>query len=183
MPGSIPEFILSYPNSEVRYSLMSYLLDYYLSDTLHPRGPVRQAFLRQDFDTLEQRFRALFDAIAHQNHTNNPMAGYEEYYASVMYAFLCSLGLDIRVEESSNKGRVDMAIRLPLPDGQKRVYIFEFKRIDGTEGDGSAMAQIKQQDYAAPYRDGQYRILLIGIEFSQQVRNIVGFQWEQDCAS
>ena len=76
-----------------------------------------------------------------------------------------------------------MAIPLPLPDGQKLVYIFEFKRIDGTEGDGSAMVQIKKQDYAAPYRDGQYRIFLIGIEFSQQVRNIISFQWEEDRAS
>lgn len=52
--------------------------------------------------------------------------------------------------------------------------------VKGTEGDGSAMAQIKQQDYAARYRDGQYRIFLIGMEFNEQVRNIVRFDWQED---
>ncbi|WMP19375.1 PD-(D/E)XK nuclease domain-containing protein [Thiothrix lacustris] len=80
----------------------------------------------------------------------------------------------------TDKGRVDIALRFTLPDGQKQVYIFEFKMVKGTEGDGSAMAQIKQQDYAARYRDGQYRIFLIGMEFNEQVRNIVRFDWQED---
>lgn len=180
--GGLPEYILSYPNNEVRYSLMSYLLENYLTDDRQERGSVYDAFLANDFVALERRFRTLFDGIAHQNHTKNTMAEYEGYYASVMYAFLCSLSLDTRAEESSNKGRVDIALRFTLPNGQKQVYIFEFKMVDGTTGDGSAMAQIKAKDYAAPYRDGQHRIFLIGMEFSAQVRNIVGFEWEEDCA-
>jgi hypothetical protein len=177
--GSLPEYTLSYPNNEVRFSLMSYLLENYLTDARHERGSVYDAFLINDFSALEQRFRALFDGIAHQNHTNNPIAAYEGYYASVMYAFLCSLSLDMRAEESSSKGRVDIALRFTLPSGQKQVYIFEFKMVNGTEGDGSAMAQIKAKDYAAPYCDGSYRIFLIGMEFSAQVRNFVRFEWEE----
>ncbi|MEB4593406.1 AAA family ATPase [Candidatus Thiothrix sp. Deng01] len=179
-PGSTPEYILSYPNHEVRYSLMGYLLDNYLTDSRHERGSVYQAFLTNDFAALEQRFRALFDGIAHQNHTNNPIAAYEGYYAAVMYAYLCSLSLDTRAEESSSKGRVDMALRFTLPDGQQQVYIFEFKMVEGAEGDGSALAQIKAKNYAAPYRDGQHRVFLIGMEFNQQARNIVRFEWEED---
>jgi hypothetical protein len=177
--GGLPEYTLSYPNNEVRYSLMSYLLDNYLTDDRHERGSVYDAFLVNDFAALERRFRALFDGIAHQNHTKNTMADYEGYYASVMYAFLCSLSLDTRAEESSSKGRVDIALRFTLPDGQKQAYIFEFKMVKGTEGDGSAMRQIKEKDYAAPYRDGQHRIFLIGMEFSAEVRNFVGFEWEE----
>ena len=67
-----------------------------------------------------------------------------------------------------------------LPDGQKQVYIFEFKMVKGAEGDGSALRQIKEKDYAAPYRDGQQRIFLIGMEFSAEVRNFVGFEWEEN---
>jgi Protein of unknown function (DUF1703)./Predicted AAA-ATPase. len=181
VPGSLPEYVLSYPNNEVRYSLTGYLLDNYLTDTRPERSAIRQALIRNDFATLERHFRALFDNISYQNYTNNPIASYEGYYASVMYAFLCSLSLDTRAEESSNKGRVDITLRLPFINGAKRVYIFEFKMVKGTEGDGSAMAQIKQQDYAAPYRDGQHRIFLVGMEFSAQVRNFVGFEWEEDC--
>ena len=73
-----------------------------------------------------------------------------------------------------------MTLRLPFINGAKRVYIFEFKMVNGTEGDGSALAQIKLQDYAAPYRDGQQRIFLVGMEFSAQTRNFVRFEWEED---
>ena len=72
-----------------------------------------------------------------------------------------------------------MALRFTLPDGQKQVYVFEFKMVGGVDGDGSAMAQIKSKDYAAPYLDDEYRIFLVGIEFSASVRNIVGFEWEE----
>lgn len=179
LPGSLPEYVLTYPNNEVRYSLMGYLLDNYFTDTRPERSAIRQALIHNDFTVLEHHFRALFDNIAHQNYTNNPIAEYEGYYASVMYAFLCSLSLDTRAEESSNKGRVDITLRLPLINGAKRVYIFEFKMVEGTEGDGSALAQIKSKDYAAPYRDGEHRIFLIGMEFNAQVRNFVRFEWEE----
>jgi hypothetical protein len=88
--------------------------------------------------------------------------------------------LDTRAEESTNKGRVDITLRFTLPCGQKQVYIFEFKMVDQTEGDGSALRQIKTRDYAAPYRDGQQRIFLIGMEFNQAIRNLVRFEWEED---
>lgn len=180
LAGVPPSYLLSYPNHEVRYSLMNYLLDNYLTDTPHDIGTVRQALIDQDFVTLEQRFRALFDGIANENYRNNNIAQYEGYYAAVVYAFLCSLGMETQAEVSSNKGRIDMALRFTLPDGQKRAYIFEFKMVEGTEGDGSAMRQIKEKDYAAAYRDGQHQILLVGMEFSEQVRNLVGFEWEKE---
>lgn len=178
-PGTPPEYILSYPNNEVRYSLMSYLLENYLTDSHHERSSVYQTLFSNDFAALERRFRTLFDSIAHQNHTNNPIAAYEGYYASVVYAFLCSLSLDTRAEESTSKGRVDITLRFTLPDGQKQVYILEFKMVDKAAGDGSALQQIKDKDYAAPYRNGQQRIFLIGMEFNKQVRNLVRFEWEE----
>ncbi|MEZ5453095.1 MAG: AAA family ATPase [Thiothrix sp.] len=179
-PGSTPEYTLSYPNLEVRYSLMGYLLEHYLTDSRHERGSIYQAFLSNDFVALERRFRTLFDSIAHQNHTNNPMAAHEGYYAAVVYAFLCSLSLDTRAEESTNKGRVDITLRFTLPDGQRQVYIFEFKMTDKSAGDGSALQQIKDKNYAASHRDGQQRIFLIGMEFNEKARNLVRFEWEED---
>ncbi|MEZ5451495.1 MAG: AAA family ATPase [Thiothrix sp.] len=177
LPGMTPSYLLTYPNHEVRYSLMNYLLDNYLTDTPHDMATVRQALVDRDFVTLEKRFRALFDGIANENYRNNNIAHYEGYYAAVMYAFLCSLGMETQAEVSNNRGRIDMTLRFTLPDGQKRVYIFEFKMVEGTKSDGSALRQISEKDYAAPYRDGQHQILLVGMEFSEQVRNLVGFEW------
>jgi len=39
--------------------------------------------------------------------------------------------------------------------------------------------QIKAKDYAAKYQGEENKILLIGIEFSQVTRNIVGFEWDK----
>ena len=177
--NNAPVYTLGYPNREVRYSLMEFLLENYLTDVPQERHSAYQALSNNDFPALKQRLVALFDSIANDHYRNNPIAQYEGYYSAVIYAFLCSLGLDTRAEESSNKGRVDIALRFSLPDGQKQVYIFEFKVIDSELPDGSALQQLKNKDYAAAYRDGQQRIFLIGIEFSKATRNIVGFDVER----
>ncbi len=180
--GRAPDYLLTYPNHEVRYSLMSYFLDHYLTDTSHTLGTVSETLYQHDLPAFEQHIRSLFANIAYENYNNNPIAQYEGYYAAVIYAFLCALGMETRVEVSNNRGRIDMAIRFPLRDGQKQVYVIEFKMVKGTVGDGSAMQQIKDKDYAAPYRDGQHQITLLGMEFSAEARNLVGFEWELEQA-
>ncbi|MEZ5451231.1 MAG: ATP-binding protein [Thiothrix sp.] len=175
--GGAPLYHLGYPNKEVRYSLNEYLLEYYLTDQIQERHSVYQAFMKNDFAALQQRFTALFASIANDNYRKNPIAEYEGYYAAVMYAYLCSLGIDAIAEDTSSRGRIDLTLRFKLPSGQKQVYIFEFKVIDGEEGDGSALRQLQDKQYAAKYADGENRIFLIGMEFSRVVRNIVGFGW------
>lgn len=177
--GGAPLYHLSYPNKEVRYSLNEYLLEHYLTDQLHERHSVYQAFMKQDCAALQQRFTALFASIANDNYRKNTIAEYEGYYVAVMYAYLCSLGLETIAEDTSNRGRIDLTLRFKLPDGAQQVYIFEFKVIEGEQGDGSALRQLKDKHYAAKYDDGVNHIFLIGMEFSQSLRNIVGFEWEK----
>jgi hypothetical protein len=83
-----------------------------------------------------------------------------------------SLGLDLTPEESSNAGRLDMALRF---NGQ--VYLFEFKVVE-LEPDGSALAQIKARGYADRYRGGGQPVHLIGVEFSREQRALVAFDVE-----
>ncbi|HPE59483.1 MAG TPA: AAA family ATPase [Thiolinea sp.] len=175
--AAAPVYHLGYPNKEVRYSLNEYLLEHYLSDQTQERHSVYQALMHNDFPALQQRFTALFASIAHDNCRRNPIAEYEGYYAAVMYAYLCSLGLDTIAEDTGNRGRIDLTLRFRLPSGQQQVCIFEFKVIDGQEGNGSALRQLQEKDYAAKYADGSTRIFLIGMEFSRMLRNIVGFAW------
>lgn len=60
---------------------------------------------------------------------------------------------------------------------QGQVTIFEFKLV-GDQADGSALRQIKEKDYAAPYRGQGEPIHLIGIEFSKTKRALLGWQVE-----
>ena len=56
-------------------------------------------------------FESLFASIPQDGYRNNPVAQYEGYYASVFYSHLAALGLNIVLEDVTNKGRIDMAVR------------------------------------------------------------------------
>ena len=75
------------------------------------------------------------------------MARYEGYYASVFYSYFAGLGLDVTVEDSSSRGRLDMAVVF-----NDNVYLFELKVVE-TAAKGAALAQLKTKSYADKYRD------------------------------
>ena len=58
-------------------------------------------------------------------YTNNDIANYEGYCASVFYSYFAALGLDITVEDSTSHGRLDIAVRFG-----GNVYLFEFKVVE-----------------------------------------------------
>ena len=58
-----------------------------------------------DFAGLETLFQAFFASIPCEWYTNNAIADYEGYYASVFYSYFAATGFDVTVEDSSNRGR------------------------------------------------------------------------------
>ncbi|MFA7606722.1 MAG: PD-(D/E)XK nuclease domain-containing protein, partial [Rhodocyclaceae bacterium] len=169
---------LRYPNQEVSRSLTSALLMAWAAagnaqPVLQQRSRLGRLLMSNDFSGMESLFTAFFASIPHDWFRNNPIAQYEGYYASVFYAYFASLGLDIVPEESSNAGRLDMAVRF---NGQ--VYLFEFKVVE-LEPEGAALEQIKQRGYADKYRARNEPIHLIGVEFSREQRRVVGFAVER----
>jgi len=94
----------------------------------------------------------------------------EGYWASVFYSHLASLGLDLIPEDVTHQGRIDLTLRLP-----QAIVIMEFKRIDGDQPTGEAMAQRRQRGYADQYRADGRPIWLLGVEFSSATRNVVGW--------
>ena len=168
---------LGYPNREVREHLNERLLNALLprpSRRLAVEAPLHELLAGKDFTELEAMFRAFFASIPHQWHIRNDIADYEGYYASVFYSWFAATGLDVRVEDSTSHGRLDMAV---LFDSQ--VYLFEFKVVD-KEPEGSAIAQVRKKDYAAKYRHRGEQIHLIGVEFSRSERNVAAFTVELD---
>ena len=125
-----------------------------------------------DFDGMKALFHAFFASIPYEWYTNNDIARYEGYYASVFYSYFAALGLDITVEDSTSHGRLDMAVRF-----NGNVYLFEFKVVE-MAGEGAAMAQLKAKGYAEKYRGAGEPIHLVAVEFSRDTRNVVGFEVE-----
>jgi len=118
--------------------------------------------------------KAHFASIPHDWYRKNHIDQYEGYYASVFYAYFASIGVDVRVEDPTNYGQVDMAVLLP-----EVVYVFEFKAIDGEEATGEALTQLQAKGYAEKYRTSGRQVHLVGIEFSKRLRQIVGVALER----
>jgi hypothetical protein len=175
IPG-LRQVKLRYPNLGVRTSLNGLLLQSLTgSDTQYSIQATRlyDALLDHDLQGLNNIFHAFYASIPHQWYSNNSIADFEGYYASVFYSYFAALGLNIAVEESTNLGRLDMAVRF-----EGRVYIFEFKVVELLP-EGRALQQIKDKHYADKYQGTGAPIYLIGVEFSKDTRNIVGFEVEQ----
>lgn len=167
---------LGYPNREVRQSLNDRLLRYLVRDrSRQAANSIRLYRLLQanDFDGLKTLFHAFYASIPYEWYTNNDIARFEGFYASVFYSYFAALGLDITVEDSTNHGRLDMAVRF---DGQ--VYLFEFKVVE-LAGEGAAMAQLKTRRYADKYRGADAPIHLVAVEFSRETRNVTTFEVER----
>ncbi len=168
-----PLYRLGYPNREVRQSLNRVLLRRLAPDAREQTADrIRLARLLKavDWAGLRELFHAFFASIPYQWYVNNDIARYEGYYASVFYSYFAALGHEITVEDSSGAGRLDMAVRA---GGQ--VYLFEFKVVEQA-GEGAALAQLRERDYAAKYRGRGEPIHLIGVEFSRQTRNVTAFE-------
>ena len=167
---------LGYPNQEVRQSLNRSLLNHLTGDASRRAAHSAQLYdllEANDFAGLETLFHAFFASIPYEWYTKNNLAGYEGYYASVFYSYFAGLGLDVRVEDSSSHGRLDMAVLF-----NDHVYLFEFKVVEMAPA-GAAMAQLKEKRYADKYRALGQPIHLIAVEFSKDTRNLVAFDMER----
>lgn len=165
------EYTLHYPNKEVMLSFNDALIRFLTDATSYTstKTDLFSALKYCDIKSLEEVFIALFVSIPYNNYVKNTIAEYEGFYASVIYAYLASLGIRIIAEDVTNSGRIDLTIFL-----SDNIYIIEFK-IDGT---ADPLAQIKERKYAQKYI-GQGVVHLIGISFSSAKKNIEMFSWEK----
>ena len=164
---------LDYPNREVRQSLNEYLLRHLVQDVGKQTANsirLQRLLVVHDCAGLKELFHAFFASIPYHWYTNNDIARYEGFYASVVYSYFAALGYEVTVEESSSHGRLDMAVRTG-----GHMYLFEFKVVE-MASPGSALAQLRERDYAAKYRGRREPIHLIGVEFSRETRNVTAFE-------
>ena len=165
---------LAYPNREVRRGLNESLLD-----ALAPHwrsagdaGALRRLLAARDWTGVETLFRRLLAGIPHDWHRRNDIARYEGYWSSVFYAWFRASLDDLAVEDTTSRGRLDMAVRL-----ENGVYLFEFKVAERSE-QGAALAQLKARRYADKYRAPGRNVHLIGVELSAETRDITAFDVE-----
>ena len=165
---------LKVPNKEIQLSLNELLVDYLTNqrqDKIPLQDSLYDALHAGDLETFHKTLHALFAGIPYQNYANKIIEKYEGYYASVIYAYLASLGLPFVAEDVSSKGRVDMSIILP-----QAVYVIEFK-VDNAPG--AALEQIQEKGYHRKYLADNRTVYIIGIGFDSNKKNITEFEWEK----
>ena len=167
------EYVLNYPNLEVKMSFNSYILNYFVTQ-IGQKSEVENGLIDMleitNLDGLEQVLKSLFASIAYNNFSKNDIENYEGFYASVVYAYFAGAGFDkIIAEDATNYGRVDLSVFI-----DDKVYIFEFK-----VNQSGALAQIKAKNYHQKYLAKFNEIYIVGVEFDSKDRNIVNYEWEK----
>jgi hypothetical protein len=98
--------------------------------------------------------------------------GDEAYFHTIFYLALSASGGPAQSSLLTARGRIDIVMTLP-----NHVYIFEFKC---NQNAAVALAQIRAQGYAEPYRDGGKPVTLVGVNFNTELRNVAEWMAEPD---
>jgi hypothetical protein len=154
---------LSYPNREVRDSFLKILFQEYTQKNTDRTGEIldRMAvtMAEDNIHLLIDQFKSLFASIPY----NIFIGEREAYYHTIIYFVLKLIGAEVRPEEERNIGRLDAVL-----ETKNKIYIMEFKLGSGRE----ALDQIKEKKYAEKYRFKGKEIVLAGIGFDSEKRNI-----------
>lgn len=161
---------MGYPNYEVAQAFQYHLLADYLA-TDHDLASttlltnLRKALSTQNVAGFVAILQAVFATIPH--HLFLPQ---EAYYHSVVYLILNLLGFRVYAERLTNLGRMDAVL-----ETADTVYILEFKMTTAE----SAIQQIRTKQYAQSYYGRGKMIILLGVAFDPEKRNIVDWAIEQ----
>ena len=156
-------YLLEFPNDEVRYGFIDFLIPYYTSVVDDERGFYIGKFILElengDYDSFLTRLQAFFADFPYELNDKS-----ERHYQVVFYLVFKLMGQFTDVEIRSARGRADAVVKTPA-----YIYIFEFK-LNGTAEE--ALQQIDDKGYLIPYQADGRKLIKIGVEFSATERNI-----------
>ena len=171
---------LKIPNQEVRLALSNHFINVYTEQSEELKYAQQERFynylMQIDMLGLQQALQALFAGIPWKNFTNNDLPQFEGYYASVLYAFFCSLNATVIAEDITNQGQVDLTIIF-----DSIIYIIEIKR-DTSENyqvssGNVALQQLQQKRYFEKYQGQGKEVIQVGMIFNTVQRNLVQLDW------
>ena len=120
-----------------------------------------------DVDAMMRHIRSFLAEIPYQMHGKNP----EIYYENNLLILFTLIGIQTRVEMATADGRMDVAMRC-----ENFIYVLELKLDKSADG---ALRQIREKDYQLPFERKGLPIILVGVNFSSEKRNIDSWVYEQ----
>lgn len=156
-------YLLCFPNDEVRYGFINFLIPYYTSMTNSDQGFYIGKFVQElrigDYNSFLTRLQAFFADFPYELNAKT-----ERHYQVVFYLVFKLMGQFTHAEVKSARGRADAIVKTP-----KYIYVFEFK-LNGTAEE--ALQQIDDKGYLIPYQADGRKVIKLGVEFSKEERNI-----------
>lgn len=154
---------LGFPNKEVEEGFMKFLVPFYTRFSKVEAPFEIQKFVKElrsgDIDAFFKRLRSFFADTPYEL-----VSEQELHYQNVLYIIYKLLGFYVKAERHTSDGRIDLVLQT-----DNFIYIMEFK-LDGTAEE--ALKQINEKRYALPFEMDSRRLFKIGVNFSNQTRNI-----------
>ncbi len=160
---------LSYPNREVRESFTKSLFVEYSGLKYNVKyANVRVKIEDGEIEEAIEIIKSVFSEIPYTLMKKKKLD--EADFHILFYLIVSSSGVGIKSEILTSKGRIDALI-----ETRDRYYIIEFKCNQSSD---KAIQQIKEKKYYEPYKNRGKEIILIGINFSTEDRNIADYKVE-----
>lgn len=161
---------LGFPNEEVRQGFSESLYRYYAPTLMGELDTVvykyrEKVLLEDDIEAFLPYLQTFYDKFPYTIINNN-----ERHYQAVMFTIFSMLGADVKVEEPTPDGRIDMVLKTDTA-----IYVFELKYNKSAD---VAIQQIKQKDYAKIYAGDGRKIVKVGLNFSEDRRNLENWKVE-----
>ncbi len=158
---------LGYPNKEVRESFTKNLFAEYSGLKRNTKyADIRVNIEDGKIEEAIEIMKSIYSEIAYTLTSKDRIN--EAYFHTIFYLIIAASGVGITSEILTSKGRIDIAI-----ETRNRYYITEFKC---NQDSGVAIEQIKEKKYYEPYKNRGKEIILIGINFSIEEKNISDYK-------
>ena len=163
-------YSLGYPNKEVKDSLLQYLIGAF---SFRGRGDAAPTIFKLK-KALDKGDIALFASILNSLFTSIPERIFRERneaaYHAVVYTSMSLMGYFIEAEVAAGDGYVDAVVKT-----ETTIYVIEFQ-----VGHPAAVAiqQIRDKQYAEPYRHDRRDVKLLGISFGRETKGVA--EWEME---
>ncbi|MBF0359372.1 MAG: AAA family ATPase [Oligoflexia bacterium] len=154
---------LGYPNKEIEIAFNKHIISMYskrsIEDIDSDAGKLYAVLKERDLVSFFEILKAILSSISYQLEIKPE----EKHYQFFMYTVLRCIGVNIQVEVTTNKGRIDVVINIPTI-----IYIIELK-LTGTAA--QALKQIKEKGYYEKYLLERKQIVLVGVSIDKKKRN------------
>ena len=150
--------------SAVSYSFIKYLFQSFARD-MDRQSRTRYAHLAKYLknENLEEFFRTVNSIFASISYTLKTEKN-EAYFHTCFYLMVSASGMNAASEVITSRGRIDLLVEF-----DDKIYIIEFKCNQTAD---AGLAQIRENGYAEPYEKTGKKLILMGINFSSEKKNV-----------